>query len=141
MSDRRRLLAAAAGILLAAVTRSPRAQDPNASAAQRAARDWLALSDELDGRASWEAAGAKFKEMSPVERWSAALREVRAPRGAVLSRAIESTHLAKSIPGLPEGDYAVILFRVSFAKRPSALETVTLEREGGVWRVVGYSIS
>jgi len=38
------------------------AQDPKASAAQAAARDWLALVDRSDAQASWNAASKKFQE-------------------------------------------------------------------------------
>jgi Protein of unknown function (DUF4019) len=40
-----------------------------------------------------------------------------------------------------EGDYALLLYRTSFANRTDARETVTLEREpDGTWRVIGYFI-
>jgi hypothetical protein len=41
--------------------------------------------------------------------------------------------------GGPPGDFAVIVFRSSYAKRPETYETITLERErDGVWRVIGF---
>jgi hypothetical protein len=133
-----RVLGAAAIIALA----SPAlAQDPRSALAQSAARDWLALTDRLDGAASWKAAGAKFRNAIPAEDWTAALKQVREPLGALTTRAVDSTRFEKSFPGLPDGDYAIIVFRTSFANKASARETVTLEREGGSWRVVGYLIA
>jgi hypothetical protein len=34
----------------------------------------------------------------------------------------------------------MVKFQTRFANRASALETVTLAREGGEWKVVGYVI-
>jgi hypothetical protein len=41
------------------------AQDPKATAAQGAAREWLALADRADAQASWNAAGKKFQATVP----------------------------------------------------------------------------
>jgi len=141
--DRRRrgVLAAVAGLAAAGLASPLAAQDARSGAAQRAARDWLALTDRLDAAAAWNAAGAKFKAASPVDHWSSALGQVRGPLGETTARTIESTRFAKSLPGFPEGDYAVVVFRTTFAKKPmTGRETVTLELEGGAWRVVGYAI-
>jgi hypothetical protein len=34
----------------------------------------------------------------------------------------------------------VVKFRTNFANKADVLETVTLDREGGLWRVVGVMI-
>jgi len=129
---------AAAAILCASAAA---AQDAATSAAQRVARDWLALTDRGDGGGSWDAAANQFKSAITRERWTDALSKVRAPFGAFEQRAVLSTRFEKSFPGAPDGDYAIVLFRTSFAKRTDGQETVTLEREAdGAWRVVGYTI-
>ena len=138
---RRALLGAAAGIALGAYALPLAAQGQDSAAAQSAARAWLALTDRLDGAASWQAAGAKFRNASPAEHWSKALSQVRGPLGALEARAVQSTSFAKSLPGFPDGDYAVIVFRTSFAHKAVARETITLEREEGAWHVVGYLIA
>ena len=38
--------------------------------------------------------------------------------------------------GARPGRYRVVTFRTDFSGKPDAVETVTLEREGGAWRVV-----
>jgi uncharacterized protein DUF4019 len=141
--DRRRRawLGAVALAALVVGARPARAQDPRAGEAQNAAREWLALTDRLEGAASWKAAGAKFQGASPVDHWSNALKQVRGPLGALSTRAVDSTRFAKAIPGFPDGDYAIVNFRTSFANKAAARETVTLEREGDAWRVVGYFIA
>ena len=47
----------------------------------------------------------------------------------------------KSFPRTPDGNCAAIVFRTSFANKAVGRETVTLEREGDHWRVVGYLIA
>ena len=66
---------------------------------------------------------------------------MRTPLGAFEQRAVVSTRFEKSFGGAPDGEYAIVVFRTSFANRTDAEETVTLEREAdGMWRVVGYAI-
>ena len=118
------------------------AQDPRASAAQKAARDFLALTDRGDGAASWAAAGKQFRSAITAERWADSLNAVRQPLGALVERTLVSTQLTKNFPGAPsEGEYVLLVFRASFAKRTETQETLTVEREpDGAWRVIGYSI-
>ncbi len=53
-----------------------------------------------------------------------------------------STQFTKTFPGAPDGDYALLVFRTSFAKKIDSRETVTLEHEAdGAWRVIGYFIT
>ena len=117
------------------------AQDPDASAAQAAARAWLVLTDRVDAQASWNAAGKKFQTAMPVSGWAEALKKTRSPLGALKSRTIFKTTFQKSFPGVPDGEYALIMYTSSYANKADGRETVTLEREpDGKWRVVGYFI-
>jgi hypothetical protein len=139
-SQRRRRVAlavaiAAAGMLPLRLA----AQDAHTTAVQNAARDWLALLDRKDVKGSWDAAGAKFRSVMPLEKWTSAIEVVRAPLGSVAARTIASTRFGNP-GGASDGEYAVVVFRTAFATRPAASETVTLQREGDVWRVIGYVI-
>jgi hypothetical protein len=117
------------------------AQDPRATTAQAAARDWLALTDRGDTQASWDAAGKKFKATLSVPGWVDSLKRERTPFGPTTSRTIFKTTFRNTFPGAPDGDYALIDYVTDFARKPAAHETVTLEREtDGKWRVVGYYI-
>lgn len=117
------------------------AQDPRATAAQAAARDWLALTDRGDAQGSWDAAGKKFQAVLPATGWADSLKKARAPFGPTANRAIFKTVFQTTFPGAPEGDYVLIDYTTNFAGKPAAHETVTLEREtDGAWRVVGYYI-
>lgn len=141
MTRRRALLFVTALGLCAIGIGSASAQDPRATIAQKGARDWLALTDRGDGEASWRAAGKQFQKIITSDRWQEALKQVRSPLGALVERTLASTEFAKSFPGAPDGDYALLVFRTAFASKTENSETVTLEREAdGAWRVIGYSI-
>ena len=102
----------------------------------RSARDWLTIVDAGRWGESWRATGASFRSLNTVEAWTRASEQARVPLGAMVSRAELSR---ESVPAPPYG-YEMVKFRTSFANRPTVVETVTLEREGEAWRVVGYWI-
>ena len=132
---------AAPAVALACLSTLALAQNPDATTVQGIARDWLVLTDRGDAGASWDAAARQFRNALPRDRWAASLQKARDPLGAITQRAVLSTTFATSFPGAPDGNYAIVLFRSSFAKKADATETVTLEREAdGAWRVVGYLI-
>jgi hypothetical protein len=118
------------------------AQDPRAVGAQNAAREWLAIADNLDAAGSWNSAGKKFQGAMPADEWSVALRQARTPLGAVIQRTMLTTSFDKVLPnGAPEGEYALIVYRTAYVNRVDTRETVTLEREADdTWRVIGYFI-
>jgi hypothetical protein len=137
---RRALVALALWSGMVALAAPALAQDPRTSEAQRVAREWLALSDAGDAKATYAAASAKFRSALTVEQWEEALAKARAPYGAVTARTLTSAQPALQAPNMPDGVYVLLLYRTNFAAR-DASETVTMEREGdGVWRLVGYSI-
>ena len=45
------------------------------------------------------------------------------------------------MPGLPDGNYAGIIFHSSFSKKANTIETVVLLKDTDrQWRVMGYTI-
>ena len=141
MTRRQALLIALACCLSATGIGSVLAQDPRATAAQKEARSWLALTDRDDARASWSATGKQFQNAISADKWANALKQVRPPHGALVERTLLSTQFTTSFQGAPDGDYVLLVFRSSFAKKIDSRETVTLEHEAdGAWRVIGYFI-
>jgi hypothetical protein len=118
------------------------AQDPRASQVQKAARDWLALADKLDGSGTWNAAGQRFQAAITEARWAALLRREREARGALVQRTAAGTSFASQLPSLPGGgSYAMVHFRATFANAPNGSEDITLEQSpDSTWRVIGYAI-
>jgi hypothetical protein len=137
---RRAVFAMLAALAASSIAPASLAQDPRAVQAQEVARGWLALADRQDADATHRAAGAKFREALTVERWREALARERGPLGELVQRTVVSTKLTRTLPGQPDGDYAIVAFRSSWAGRSLGRELVSLEVEGARWRVIGYVI-
>ncbi|MFU7526949.1 DUF4019 domain-containing protein [Qipengyuania sp. ASV99] len=111
---------------------------------ENAARGWLTLVDAAvdagvddgDWEVSFEAAGSAFRAPNTVETWQAVSEQARGPLGAVLSREVIAINDIAS----PER-YQQVQFRSDFANRKGVIESVTLQRENGELRVVGYFIN
>ena len=137
---RRVVVVMLAALASSSITPGALAQDPRALRAQEVAREWLALADRQDADATHRAAGAKFREALTAERWREALKRVRGPLGEMVQRTVLSTKLTRTLPGQPDGDYALVAFRTSWTGKTVGRELVSLEYEGARWRVIGYVI-
>jgi DNA-binding CsgD family transcriptional regulator len=100
------------------------------------AQKFLALVDQGRWDESYQATGAAFRKLNTPEIWAAVSQKVRVPLGAVISRTFASQ---ENLPAPPYG-YEVVKFRTHFVNKAEAVETVTLERENGGWRVMGVTI-
>ena len=110
-------------------------------AAQAAAESWVALIDQGQYGASWQAAAASFKGAVPQQKWVEAVEVARKPFGGVNTRTVKSSTAAKTLPGAPDGEYVVLQFNTAFVKKAAALETITVVHDpDGQWRVVGYFV-
>ena len=65
---------------------------------------------------------------------------VRGPLGEKRSRKLKSVNRMKTLPGAPDGNYAVMQFDASFANKANAVETLTVMEDAGQWRASGYFI-
>lgn len=108
---------------------------PN-SDASNTARQFLAFLDEGRWDESYRATGAGFRKANTLQVWAAVSEKVRAPLGAAITRTFLSQ---ENLPAPPFG-YEVVKFRTRFANKDGTVETVTLDREDGSWRVVGVTI-
>jgi DNA-binding CsgD family transcriptional regulator len=104
--------------------------------AVQAARGWLQLHDGGRWRDTWNGTGAQFRKQNSLERWTEVAQSVRPPLGAVISRVAIAQ---EDVPAPPAG-VTVIKFRTRFANKADAVETVSLAREEGGWKVVGIYI-
>lgn len=100
------------------------------------AQQWLTLVDQGKWDESYRATGTAFQKLNTARIWADTSEQVRVPLGPVVSRSFLSQ---ENLPAPPAG-YEVVKFRTSFANKPDTIETVTLEREKGSWRVVGVTI-
>lgn len=106
------------------------------SEAADAARAWLALIDRSDWAASYRGTGASFRKLNTLQAWTQTSEKMRARFGAAGTRTLIGQ---EDVPAPPRG-YTVVKFRTSFANKPDAVETITLDREKGVWRVFGVYV-
>lgn len=119
---------------------TPAVAQRTAASDATSAEEWAALLDERRWNDSWSAAGTLFKSRMPEPQWASTIEGVRAPLGAVSSRALKGITKATNLPGAPDGDYEIVQFNTSFANKKDAVETVVLGREGPAWKVDGYFI-
>lgn len=101
-----------------------------------AARRFLTLVDQSRWNDSYQATGTAFRKLNTVEAWTRASNAARVPLGAVVSR----TFLSEEFLPAPPSGYDFVKFRTSFANKAEQIETVSLEREDGQWRIVGVTI-
>jgi DNA-binding CsgD family transcriptional regulator len=101
-----------------------------------AARQWLKMVDEGRWEESYRGTTASFRQLNTAKVWADTSEKVRVPLGAALSRIFVSQ---ENLPAPPAG-YEVVKFRTRFANKAEAIETVSLDREDGGWRVAGVTI-
>jgi hypothetical protein len=101
---------------------------------------WLKLIDETKYADSWRDASPYFRSRVPQKQWVDMVRSVRAPLGAVVSRKQRGITFTTTLPGAPDGNYAVIVFDTSFQNKASAMEQLTVMADGDKWRSAGYFI-
>ena len=118
------------------------ASDAAEKAAIAASSAWLSLVDEGKFSESWDQAAGYFKNAVNKDQWIASLKGGRVPLGKVMTRKLKSKMYSKTLPGVPDGEYVVIMFDTQFENKKSAVETVTpmLDKDGK-WRVAGYLIN
>lgn len=109
--------------------------------ARTAAMAWLNQTDAGEHGAAWTSASAIFRNAVTLARWQQAVQGVRGPLGELRNRKEKSLMLTRTLPGAPDGQYAVIQFDTGFASKAQSVETVTTVQDAdGSWRVTGYFI-
>lgn len=112
------------------------APDPAGQAAVDAAGSFLALVDAGDWSRSYAATARTFRQANTEALWADSSKQVYPPLGAPRTRSLIS---ADFVPAPPNGSY-IVKFRSSFANRPDAIETLSLVREDGAWKVTGIFV-
>ena len=105
-------------------------------AAVDAARRFVELIDQEKWDESYRVTATSFRKVNTVAVWADASRKARGPLGTMLSR----TLLSQEMLPVPPAGFEMVKFRSRFANKPDVIETVTLGREDGAWRVVGVII-
>ncbi len=109
----------------------------------QAAMQWLGLLDGQQWGASWLGAGSLLKDVVSQNQWIDAIRSLRGNLGNASNRKYSSTQEKKQLTYGTRGDFAIVQFNTTFAKKSNMTETITLMTDGRLkqWRVISYSIS
>ena len=114
--------------------------DQRQDEAVAASTAWLKMVDDGDYAAAWSDVAHLFKGKMDVDAWVQSVSAPRSQVGALKSRKLQSYMETTSLPDVPDGDYAIIVFDSVFANRPNSGEMLPLVREDGRWKVGGYYI-
>ncbi len=131
--------------LLLIAGQAARAQDnaPAPQAAMDAANGFLTLIDHGQYDESWDSCAPAIKNSITKPSWNTVMSVNRRRFGVLGSRKLVSAQTVTSLPGSPDGHYAVLGYRSSFTAgktTKAAIETVTLSNENGKWLSYQYSI-
>lgn len=110
--------------------------EAEAGSAAGAAEAFLKLIDESRWAESYAATGTQFRKVNTLKVWTEVSERVRSPLGKVLTRKLVTNEY---VPAPPEG-YQLVKFASSYADGSNQVESVSLEWEGGAWKVVGIVI-
>lgn len=104
------------------------------------AKQWLTLIDDRNYADAYRQMGAAERNQTNEPDFAAKMGAVRTPLGAMSSRTLEDIKLTKTLPGMRDGQYAVVRYDTAFAHKAATMESVTLVSESGAWSVVNYSV-
>jgi len=113
---------------------------PSKDEAVSSAEAWVALVDSGKYAESWTQASSFFQSHVPQANWEQQAKIAREPFGEMQSRKIAQVTLKRTLPGAPDGEYAVMVFNSTFKHKAAAAETITVKAENGKWKVAGYFI-
>ncbi len=104
------------------------------------AKQWLTLVDDQNYAEAYKQMGGVARGKASAEEFAGSVGGVRVPLGAMSSRALKDVKLAKTLPAMRDGQYAIVRYDSTFAHKAAAVESVTLISENGGWSVIGYFI-
>ena len=117
------------------------AQPTPEQSAQRATEEWLVLVDAEKHAESWEAAAQAFRSAVGKDQWATAVTAARGPLGKLKLRKLKSATYTKTLPGVPNGEYVVVIYESEFENKPAAQETVIpMKDKDSQWRVAAYFV-
>ena len=104
--------------------------------AETAARRFVDLIEAGEWQASYDATTQSFRTSNTLEVWTTASMKTRERFGGALSRSLKGV----TYPPTPQG-YRIVTFDTRFASRAEpAVETISMIREDGEWKVAGIFV-
>lgn len=107
--------------------------------AKQAAQEWLTLLDADQFEATWQEGASFFKSQIDAEGWAQRIRSAHSTLDSLRSRSLVAARYTESLPNAPAGEYVIAQYRATYGTQKT-VETVSLKKEQGEWRVAGYVI-
>lgn len=108
---------------------------------QKIVEDWLALIDQGNYGASWDAASKKFQLTIPRAEWIKVVDSWRKPLGGLVSRQIADIKVAENPPNMPSGAYLVYVYQTAFRNKASVTElAIIFQTDAGDWKILSYHL-
>jgi hypothetical protein len=102
---------------------------------------WVAVIDQGKFKEAWDNGSVTLKLKVPENSWETILNATRKPLGKVLERKVVDQRTSQNPPGLPAGDYIVMIYKTDFESKKGVTELVTLVQESdGKWRGLTYQV-
>lgn len=126
-------------VAAAPVSAPAQSNEQAVEAAKQAAQDWFVLLDADKYKATWEEGATFFKSKISAEQWAAQIRRAHRSLDSLQSRSLAAARYTTSMPNAPEGEYVFAQYRATYGDQ-NTVETVSLKKDQGEWRVAGYFI-
>jgi hypothetical protein len=118
----------------------PTLASPTENEVAAAAKSWLALVDANNYAQCYQSAADIVRQGVSETKWEEMVQFGRGKAGALKSRELQAVQFTKTLPGVPDGDYANVAFDTDFETKGPSTEVITLVHEHGKWKVGGYHI-
>jgi hypothetical protein len=107
-----------------------------------ASEKWLAILDAGKFGDAYDLGAPSLRKVVTRSKWIKGIGDARKPFGKAQSRSREKFARTHALPGLPDGDYAIVEFKTTFSSGKRAAEQLTwqYDADGKIWRVAGYYI-
>lgn len=115
---------------------SPAAEVAQDATPARAAEHFLILLDEGRWAESYALTSNEFRRLNTLERWAEVSARVRPPLGEAMTRDVIGDDF---VPAPPSG-YQMVKLRTRYASGADQVETLSLVREDGAWKIAGIVV-
>lgn len=123
------------------LTNVSRASAEKEALALTAANSWIEIIDAGKYKESYKETASFFKSKVTEGQWENLVTSARKPFGKLISRKVKSKLYTTHLPGVPDGEYVVIMFDTQFENKKEAAEVITpmLDKDNK-WHVSGYFV-
>lgn len=108
--------------------------------AKEYAISWISLLDNGTYDEAYSQTASYFKSKVSANEWSVSMKNTRDVVGGVKRRFLALTSYKTNLDNAPIGEYVILRYHTAFEKLEASTETLTMLKEGNVWKPTGYYI-